>query len=200
MKNPYIDLMKKRRSIYSLNKNIEQTEDAIQQLIIDAVKHSPSAFNSQSSRAVILFNDHHNKLWGIVADTLRGIVAKQHFIKTEEKIATFHSGFGTILFFEDTAVIKDLQEAFPLYADQFPSWSEQSTGIAQHSVWAALALEGIGASLQHYNPLIDEAIKEEWQIPSTWNLRAQMPFGGIAAEPGEKEFIPDENRFKVYKK
>ncbi|MEK5070188.1 nitroreductase family protein [Sporosarcina sp. FSL K6-1508] len=198
MGNLFIDLMKKRRSIYSLNKNIEQSEEGIQKLIIEAIKLSPSAFNSQSSRAVILFNDSHNKLWGIVADTLSGIVAKQKFSKTEEKIATFRAGFGTILFFEDTAVIKNLQKDFPLYAEQFPSWSDQSTAIAQHSVWTALALEDIGASLQHYNPLIDKAVKNEWQIPSTWNLRAQMPFGGIAAEPEEKEFISDENRFIVF--
>jgi predicted oxidoreductase (fatty acid repression mutant protein) len=35
----------------------------------------------------------------------------------------------TALFFEDTDVVKSLQEQFPLYADNFPVWSEQSTGL-----------------------------------------------------------------------
>ncbi|MBC8921368.1 nitroreductase family protein, partial [Escherichia coli] len=115
------------------------------------------------------------------------------------KVGSFRAGYGTVLFFEDTAVIEGLQENFALYADNFPVWSEQSSGIAQHSVWVALANAGIGASLQHYNPLIDDAVKAEWNIPASWNLRAQMPFGNIVQEAGEKEFIDDADRFRVFK-
>ena len=64
--------------------------------------------------------------------------------------------------------------------------------------WTALATENIGASLQHYNPLIDEKIKEAFDIPESWELRAQMPFGSIEAPAGEKEFLPDDVRFKVF--
>ncbi|MDC4736251.1 nitroreductase, partial [Acinetobacter baumannii] len=53
--------------------------------------------------------------------------------------------------------------------------------------------------LQHYNPLIDDAVKAEWNIPASWNLRAQMPFGNIVQEAGEKEFIDDADRFRVFK-
>ncbi|MCV5410491.1 nitroreductase, partial [Escherichia coli] len=75
---------------------------------------------------------------------------------------SFRAGFGTVLFFEDTDVIKDLQQKFALYADNFPIWSEHATGIAQFAVWTTLAQEKVGASLQHYNPLIDEAVRKEW--------------------------------------
>lgn len=50
-----------------------------------------------------------------------------------------------------------------------------------------------------YNPLIDDAVKAEWNIPASWNLRAQMPFGNIVQEAGEKEFIDDADRFRVFK-
>ena len=34
-----------------------------------------------------------------------------------------------------------------------------------------------GASLQHYNPLIDEAVAKQWHINPNWKLIAEMPFG-----------------------
>ena len=43
--------------------------------------------------------------------------------------------------------------------------------------------DNIGASLQHYNPLIDNIIKKEFQINKDWKFIAQMPFGEIVEEP-----------------
>jgi hypothetical protein len=40
--------------------------------------------------------------------------------------------------------------------------------MAQYIVWAALASEGIGASLQHYGELIKEKVREEWSVPASW--------------------------------
>lgn len=94
--------------------------------------------------------------------------------------------------------MRELQEKFPSYADNFPVWSEHSTGIAQFAVWTALAQEGVGASLQHYNPLIDEPVAREWDLPSSWKLRAQMPFGSIEAPAGDKSFIDDNQRFRIF--
>ncbi|KAB0669061.1 nitroreductase [Oryzomonas sagensis] len=62
--------------------------------------------------------------------------------------------------------------------------------MLQFAVWAALEQEGFGASLQHDNPVSDEAVKEVWEIPGTWKLIAQMPFGKPVAQPAEKEFNP----------
>ena len=55
------------------------------------------------------------------------------------------------------------------------------------SVRTALAERGIGANVQHYNPVIDEALARLFEVPASWKLVAQMPFGGIAAEPEAKE-------------
>lgn len=120
------------------------------------------------------------------------------FVNTENKLASFAAGAGTVLFFEDQDVVKGLQEQFASYADNFPIWSEQSSGIAQFAVWTALADAGIGASLQHYNPVVDAAVAETWDIPASWTLRAQMPFGSNEAGFGEKTFMEDEQRFRVF--
>ena len=74
----------------------------------------------------------------------------------------------------------------------------QAGGMVQFAVWSALADNGIGANLQHYNPLIDEKMKEMFNVPDTWKLVAQMPFGSIEQQPGEKYFEPLDNRIKVY--
>lgn len=198
MNNPLLNSIKKRRTQYALGKSLPLSNEDVAELIREAVKHTPSSFNSQSSRAVILFGAESDKLWNIVKETLRQIVPADAFAQTEAKIDSFAAGAGTVLFYEDQDVVKGLQENFPLYADNFPVWSEQSAGMAQHSVWTALANAGIGASLQHYNPLIDQEVAKNWDVPASWKLRAQMPFGSNEQPFPEKTFMDDTDRFKVF--
>jgi Predicted oxidoreductase related to nitroreductase len=122
--------------------------------VLRAVELSPSSFNSQSSRVVILWGNHSHKLWDIAKDELKVLISEEAFKSTSEKLDSFARGSGTILFFEDSRVIDKLQEQFPSYADNFPLWSEQSSGMAQFAVWAALTEAGLGASLQHYNRVL----------------------------------------------
>lgn len=193
-----LELMKKRRTQYALGKDIPLSEQEVNELVRNVVRQSPSAFNSQSSRVVVLFGEHHHKFWSIVRETLRAIVPAENFEPTAAKMDSFEAGAGTILFFEDQNVIKGLQEQFPLYADKFPTFSENSAGMAQFAVWTALANKNIGASLQHYNPIIDEQVRQAWSLPESWSLSAQMPFGSNENEFTVKEFMADEERFKFF--
>lgn len=195
----FYNAIKGRRSIYGISKETPVSDERIIEVIESAVKHTPSAFNSQTARVVVLFGENHNKLWDITKETLRKIVPEGKFAPTEEKINSFRSGYGTVLFFEDTSIIESLQEQFPSYSDNFPIWSQQSSGMHQFVVWTSLEIEGLGASLQHYNPLIDDEVKNVWGIDSKWKLIAQMPFGKPVASPGEKEFRSLQERVKVFK-
>ena len=197
MNNPVIQSLRKRRSQYSLGRQVTQSQAEIEALIKEAIRLSPSSFNSQSSRAVILFGAQSERFWELVGDALRPLVPADAFAATEAKLASFAAGVGTVLFFEDQDVVKGLQEKFALYADNFPVWSEQSSGIAQMATWTALSEAGIGASLQHYNPVVDEAAHREWNLPPSWKLRAQMPFGSNEAPFADKTFIDDAERFRV---
>ena len=95
----------------------------------------------------------HEKLWNIVKNVLRKRVPAEVFGKTEEKIdGCFACGYGTILYFEDMAIVRSLQESFPTYKDNFPIWAEQTDAMHQLAVWTMLEDAGMGASLQHYNP------------------------------------------------
>jgi uncharacterized protein len=199
MKTEFLDAIKNRRTYYSISKEINVSDEAITEIVNQAVKHAPSSFNSQSGRVVVLFGEQHNKLWDITKETLRKIVPAENFTDTEGKINSFRNGYGSVLFFEDQSVVEGLQEKFALYKDNFPVWSLQSSGMLQYIVWTALELEGLGASLQHYNPLIDDEVKREWNIPEKWKLISQMPFGKPVAPTYEKEFQPLEERVKIFK-
>lgn len=194
----FLDHIKQRRTIYAVGKNVALTPEQIESVIKEAVNHSPSAFNSQTSRIVTLFGDSHLQFWNIVRETLRKIVPEAAFEGTNAKINSFAAGYGTVLFYEDQDVVKSLQEQFALYADNFPVWSEHSSAIAQFSVWTALSEQNIGASLQHYNPIVDAEITEIFDIPANWKLRAQLVFGSIEAPAGEKTFMAEADRFKTF--
>lgn len=194
----FYELAKKRRSIYHLGKNVNQSNDEIVQLIKDIIDQTPSSFHSQTSRVVILLGEEHDALWEIVRETLRPLVADGNFEATEQKVNSFRAAKGTVLFYEDKDVVGGLQKQFPLYADNFPVWSEHSTGLTQYAVWLALAEVDIGASLQHYNPIIDAEVAKRWDIPTNWVLRAQMPFGSIESPAGEKTPMDADARYRVY--
>ncbi|MBN3844443.1 MULTISPECIES: nitroreductase family protein [Burkholderia] len=194
-----ISLYTKRRTQYALGKELPISTAEAEELIRQAIRIAPSAFNSQSSRAVILFDAMHEKLWDITRETLRAIVPADAFAPTDAKMDAFAAGAGTVLFFEDQDVIQELQKQFPLYADAFPMFSEHSAGMAQFAVWTALAEAGIGASLQHYNPLVEAEVTKQWNVPASWKLRAQMPFGSNLQPFPEKTFIADELRFKTFR-
>ncbi|MGF9978356.1 nitroreductase family protein [Viridibacillus arvi] len=198
-KKDFATAVEERRSIYVINNEAIVSDERIQEIVEHAIKHTPSSFNSQTARAVVLLGEQHSKLWSITTETLRQVVPANDFSPTEEKMNMFGAGYGTVLFFEDQSIVKGLQEKFPSYADNFPIWSLQSSGMVQYVVWTALEQEGFGASLQHYNPLIDDEVKSEWNIPLDWKLLAEMPFGKPVVAAGEKQFSPVEDRVKVFK-
>ena len=195
----FISALKNRRSVYHLGENISLSNKEVEELIKEVVRETPTAFNSQTQRVVILFGDAHKKLWSITEDALKPLTPVENFPGTQEKLQGFAAGKGTVLFFEDMDVVRSLQEQFALYAENFPIWSDQSTGIAQHAVWVALAEANIGANLQHYNPIIDEEVAATWNIPANWKLTGQMPFGSIEAPAAPKDFMDDADCFMVIK-
>lgn len=196
----FIEVVKGRRSYYLLNKDAPISDDAIVQLVNDTVLNLPSFFNTQTARLVVLLKAEHELFWDMVGEVLKPIVPEADFPATEQKLGMFKAGYGTILFFEDPAPVKALQEAYPIYADHMPTWSEHTSAMHQFVLWAGLEAEGFGANLQHYNPVIDLKVQNHWKVPLEWKLRAQLVFGGKAGEAGEKTFKPLEDRVFVHGK
>lgn len=194
-----IESIKNRRSIYAIGKEKVVEESRIEEMVQDAVKYVPSAFNSQTQNVVLLFNEKSDRLWDIVMDALRKVVPMDAFKETEDKINSFKSGYGTLLYFTDENVTKNLQDQFPTYAHNFPIWAQQENGMLQFTIWAGLEELGLGATLQHYSELIEEEVKKEFGINENLKMLAQMPFGKKIAEAGEKDFSKAKSRLVTLK-
>lgn len=194
----FVSAISARHSQYALTDAAALSDSEIIDLIRSVAGEVPSAFNAQPQRAVVLFGEDHHRLWAIVHDALRAVVKDDTaFAATEQKIAGFDAAHGTILYFDDTTVTTNLQERFPSYAANFPVWAQQANGMLQFAVWSALAEAGIGANVQHYNPLIDDAVRDAFGIPADWKLIAQMPFGEVTAPAGEREHMPLDEQVQV---
>ncbi|UUZ83566.1 nitroreductase family protein [Paenibacillus sp. P26] len=191
--------VQERRTIYGISGESPISDERIVEIVRHAVKHTPSAFNSQSARVLVLLGEQHHKLWDLTKETLRAKVNEDKFASTEQKLNGFRGGHGTVLYFEDMTVIEGFQNNYPSYSEHFPNWSQQANGMLQFVIWTALENEGLGVNVQHYNPLIDEKVKASWNIPASWKLIAQMPFGKPTAPAGDKTFQPLEERVRVSK-
>lgn len=108
MTNPTIATLQKRRTQYALGRNVSLSNAELEALIKEAIRLTPSSFNSQSSRAVILFGEASEKFWQLTEDALRAIVPADAFAPTEAKMKAFAAGVGTVLFYEDQDTVKGL--------------------------------------------------------------------------------------------
>lgn len=114
--------------------------------------------------------------------------------------SAYFPSYGTVVFFEDEAVVADWVSKMPDFSKLFPEWSANGTGMLQMTVWAALSNHGLGASLQHF-PQMKEAnavaLREVLGTPENWVSTAVMPFGKAVAAPAERSYLPLEDRFQV---
>ncbi|KAL8674836.1 MAG: hypothetical protein Q9168_000817 [Polycauliona sp. 1 TL-2023] len=196
----FAEATKDRRTYYALSNESTIPDSRIQEIVKDALLHTPSAFNSQTSRAVVVLGEQHVKTWDIIAEVYKQQLPADKFEQANKRFQGFRAAYGTVLFYEDTDTVREFQEKFKTYEDKFPGWSEQTNGMHQYHVWTALEAEGLGVNLQHYNPLIDVRLETEYNVKSTWSLKAQMvlgkPTSGPAMDP--KQFNPIEERMKVF--
>ena len=178
MSRTFIEAISHRRSHYHLDNISPVATTHILETIDRILSVAPSPFNVESARLVALFDEQHIALWDIVEEELKSRIPADVFDRTRQKLhKAFRSGYGTILIYEDEAALNRLRIEAPDYAENVSRWSEQSSGMLQFALWTALEDMGFGASLQHYNPLIDKAVSERWLINKSWRLIAQMPFG-----------------------
>ena len=77
MKNTFEEALEHRRSYYSIGSDSPVLDEEIVHIIREAVKNVPSAFNSQSTRIVLLLGDEHKKLWNIVKETLKARISAE---------------------------------------------------------------------------------------------------------------------------
>jgi len=195
----FLDALVERRTVYSLTSKSSISDKRIVEIVQHSVVHTPTAFNSQSNRAVVLFGQNHTKLWDMVAESLKKMLPPDRFEGSVGKIRSFQAGYATILYFIDTNVVTEFEQNYKTYAANFAPWAMQSVGMLQSNVWVALAKEGVGASLQHYSNLIEDEVRNVFEVPTSWSLVSQQPIGvaGEGWKAPEKEVKPLEETVKV---
>ncbi|KAL2046587.1 hypothetical protein ABVK25_011712 [Lepraria finkii] len=195
---PFLAAVESRRTYYQLSNESYISDARIKEIVTFALKHTPSPFNSQTSRLVLVLKKEHEKLWDTITEVYKAMLPEDKFTHAKQRFDGFRAGYGTVLFYEDTTNIREFQEKFPTYEDKFPQWSEHASGMMQYVIWTALEAEGMGVNLQHYNPPIDTRLETEYGVPPTWSLKSQMVFGKPTGQPGKKTFKPIEERMKVF--
>lgn len=186
----YIEIIKKRRSYYNLSEDVKLTNEEIRYLFEDIMNVTPSAMNAESTRVVLLFDDKSKGFWNRVNETFDNKI-------NEEKFHGFYHAKGTALIFIDNEIVENQEKEMPTYAENFRPWAHHGAAMMQLNIWQGLRDEEIGASNQHYNPVIDKWVKELYELPDSWELIAQMPFGKIEEEPAPKEKRPIEEKLIV---
>ncbi|KAG0658203.1 putative nitroreductase [Maudiozyma exigua] len=179
-----------RRTVYALkpefpaNFKLADLQATVQAII----KDTPSAFNSQGNRAVILTGETHKSVWDSVVNSIDSPDGKKRPASVRDEAVS------SIIFFTDDKVTETLQEQFPAFASAFPSFADHSSGAAQITTWAAITESGLGGHLQHYNGYVKAALGDK--IPQNWTVQAQLCVGVPATPAGEKTYI--ENPVKIF--
>jgi len=189
--------MAKRHSFYDINDKLPTEKEQVIDIIKKCLELYPCSFNAQSARLMLLFGTKHRQFWSLVENDLLKNALQDKTEAIRKRIASFAKGYGSILFFDDKDIVKDLALKMPLYAENFVNWANQSNAILQYMIWTTLANHNIGASLQHYNPLINKNVQQAYDLPQNWELIAQMPFGGISSIPQPHTFENIEDKLII---
>ena len=190
----FLDMLKMRRSVYALDKNLPISKDELLKVIQDTVRYVPDAFDMKSQRVMVLLGGESEDFW----ENVNTVFVRDAGVKvSEDKIDSFKAGYGTILFFYDSGTVDEYKKRFSLYAENFDNWAMQSNAMLQFAIWTVFASLSVGASLQHYNPIIDKMVRAVYDVPENWVLIAQMPFGGISVKPEPKQSEDVDKRIRI---
>ena len=196
----FLDLLEKRRSIYTIGTNSDYTKEEITERIRDVVKQVPTAFNSQTTRVVVLFDEAKDKFWDHIYDVQKDVLEGDVWEMMSGTITGSKNGIGTVLFFEDIDAVKQM----PAQGIRGEAYKQNNNANAQYAVWLTLTEMDLGATLQHFNvgyeQGFDRGTKEMFDLPDSYEMLAQMPFGSIEQEAGEKDHIDTDEQVKVFEK
>ncbi|EWZ33026.1 hypothetical protein FOQG_15609 [Fusarium oxysporum f. sp. raphani 54005] len=199
MADKYLAEIKSRRTCYSIEAKSPISDARIIEIAQEVVKHTPSSFNCQSTRLVVLLKEEHVKFWDMATECFKATMKSGIFAEYEKKLLQRRAGYGTILLFEDLDVVREYQAKFPRFATHLLQFSEHNNAMQTLNLWTALSLEGLGCNLQHINPIIDQTLIGEWDISPQWSLKGQLVFGKpTGGTLHDKTFLPIEDRLFVH--
>lgn len=74
MSDAYLAAVATRRTNYAITAKSSVSDEKLEAIVKQAVLHSPTSFNIQSSRAVLVLGAENTKLWNLVSESfLKGV-------------------------------------------------------------------------------------------------------------------------------
>ena len=92
----FFQAVKARRTIYQLSNESTIPDSRIQELVKEAVLHTPSSFNSQTTRLVVLLKEHHTKMWDITTEVYKQQLPEDKFAHAKQRFDGFRAAYGTV--------------------------------------------------------------------------------------------------------
>lgn len=193
------DLIKKRRSVYEVGKDTDLSPEEIHEYIQEVVKEVPTAFNSQSTRVVIVTGAANEAVWDEIHRAQKEALDKDMYDFMAPRFENSKKALGTVLFFEDQEEVQKM----PTNEVRANLYKEQNSAFAQYAVWLALTDLDLYATLQHFNigykENYDKSIREMLNLPDSFELNAEMPFGSKASEANKKAYMDVDEQTRLIK-
>ncbi|CAI7427268.1 CGH_1_collapsed_G0041390.mRNA.1.CDS.1 [Saccharomyces cerevisiae] len=136
----YLNAITNRRTIYNLKPELPQGVglDDVKRTVHVILKNTPTAFNSQVNRAVIIVGDTHKRIWDAVASAMPTAEAKKRPESCRDE------AYGSVIFFTDEGPTEKLQRDFPALAAAFPNMRRSYDRCCANSVLDCPRTIGIG--------------------------------------------------------
>jgi hypothetical protein len=97
MADNFLAAIKARRTYYQLEPSSTISDERIQEIVNHVVLHTPSSFNSQSTRVLVLLGEEHQKLCGDIAKpAVKAVAPAEAWPTTEKKLSGFQNAYGTV--------------------------------------------------------------------------------------------------------
>lgn len=96
MADKYLADIQSRRTCYSLEAKSPVSDARIVEIAREVIKHTPSSFNCQSTRLVVLLQDEHVKFWEIAKQCFKATLPKETYVDYEKKLCQRQGGYGTV--------------------------------------------------------------------------------------------------------
>ena len=90
------DAISSRRSYYQMTTESTISDARIKELIAHTIKHVPSAFNSQTTRMVVVLKEKHEELWDAIMEVYKVQLPAEKFEHAKGRMVGFRKAYGTV--------------------------------------------------------------------------------------------------------
>lgn len=92
----FLDATKSRRSVHQLANESTISDARIKELVTHTIKHVPSAFNSQTTRLVVVLKEKHEELWDAILEVYKVQLPADKFEHLKGRVEMFRNAYGTV--------------------------------------------------------------------------------------------------------